>query len=186
MGKDGRSAPAFNSSVVRDDIVRGLSGSFYGTVASIRARQVNTELRPAASSMRFLFNINLSEGPRVGASRPTVRRSRTVRSLSFKYAAMNTKTQNGFTLLEFLVAVAVAGIVLGFGVPSFMEFQRNNALINAANEMVSGLYLARTEAVKRQVPVTLCGSLDSLVAVSACGVGGTLTSLGWAFPRNRI
>lgn len=33
MGKDGRSAPAFNSPVARDDIVRGLSGSFYGIVA---------------------------------------------------------------------------------------------------------------------------------------------------------
>ena len=33
MGKDGRSAPAFNSPVARDDIVRAVSGSFYGTVA---------------------------------------------------------------------------------------------------------------------------------------------------------
>jgi type IV fimbrial biogenesis protein FimT len=122
--------------------------------------------------MRFLFNIKHSREPRVGASRPTVRRSRAVQSLSFKYAAMKTKTQNGFSLLELMVAVSVAGIVLGFGVPSFMEFQRNNALISAANEMVSGLYLARTEAVKRQVPVTLCSSPDPLVAVPACGVGG--------------
>ena len=33
MGKDGRSASAFNSPVARDDVVRGLSGSYYGTVA---------------------------------------------------------------------------------------------------------------------------------------------------------
>jgi general secretion pathway protein G len=33
MGKDGRSVSAFNSPVARDDIVRGLNGSYYGTAA---------------------------------------------------------------------------------------------------------------------------------------------------------
>jgi len=32
-GKDGRSASAFNSPVARDDVIRGLSGSYYGSVA---------------------------------------------------------------------------------------------------------------------------------------------------------
>ncbi len=85
---------------------------------------------------------------------------------------MNEKTQRGFTLLELMVTLLVAGIVLGIGVPNFMEFQRNNAMIAAANEMISGLYLARTEAVKRQLPVTLCGSPDPLIAAPVCGVGG--------------
>ncbi len=85
---------------------------------------------------------------------------------------MNAKTQNGFTLLELMVTVMVAGTVLAIGVPNFMEFQRNNAMIGAANEMISGLYLARTEAVKRQVPVTLCGSPDATIAAPVCGAGG--------------
>ncbi len=85
---------------------------------------------------------------------------------------MNAKTQHGFNLLELMVTVLVAGIVLGMGVPNFMEFQRNNAMISTANEMISGLYLARTEAVKRQVPVTLCGSPDPLIATPVCGMGG--------------
>ena len=33
MGKDGRSATTFSSPAARDDVVRGLSGSYYGTVA---------------------------------------------------------------------------------------------------------------------------------------------------------
>lgn len=85
---------------------------------------------------------------------------------------MNAKTQTGFTLLELMVTLLVAGIVLGIGVPNFMEFQRNNAMIAAANDMISGLYLARTEAVKRQVPVTLCASPDPLIAAPICGMGG--------------
>jgi general secretion pathway protein G len=33
MGKDGRSALTFGSPLARDDVVRGLSGSYYGSVA---------------------------------------------------------------------------------------------------------------------------------------------------------
>jgi type IV fimbrial biogenesis protein FimT len=69
---------------------------------------------------------------------------------------MNGTQQQGFSLLELMVTLLVVGIVLGFGVPNFMEFQRNAAVTAAANDLVSAIYLARTEAVKRQVPVTLC------------------------------
>jgi type IV fimbrial biogenesis protein FimT len=71
---------------------------------------------------------------------------------------MKVKKQRGFTLWELMIAVAVAGIVLGFGVPSFQEFMRNNAMTSAVNDLVAGVLLARAEAVKRQVPVALCTS----------------------------
>ncbi len=45
-------------------------------------------------------------------------------------------------------------------------------MISVANEMVSGLYLARTEAVKRQAPVTLCGSPNPSAGAPVCGAGG--------------
>lgn len=86
---------------------------------------------------------------------------------------MKTHTQNGFSLLELMVTLTVAGVVLGFGVPSFMELQRNNAMIGVANDLVSSLFIARSEAAKRQRPVTLCGSPDPLNAAPACGAGGT-------------
>ncbi len=70
-----------------------------------------------------------------------------------------------------MVTLLVVGIVLGFGVPNFMEFQRNAAMTSAANDLVSGIYLARTEAVKRQVPVTLCASANATTAAPTCGVG---------------
>ena len=58
------------------------------------------------------------------------------------------------------MTLLVAGILLGVGVPNVMEFQRNGAMTAAANELVTGVLTARTEAVKRQVPVTLCASPD--------------------------
>jgi type IV fimbrial biogenesis protein FimT len=84
---------------------------------------------------------------------------------------MNGTQQQGFSLLELMVTLLVVGIVLGFGVPNFMEFQRNAAVTAAANDLVSAIYLARTEAVKRQVPVTLCASANATTAAPTCGVG---------------
>jgi len=69
---------------------------------------------------------------------------------------MNTRQQRGFTLWELLMTLLVAGILLGVGVPNVMEFQRNGAMTAAANDLVTAVLMARTEAVKRQAPVTLC------------------------------
>ena len=84
---------------------------------------------------------------------------------------MNARQQLGFNLLELMVTILVIGIVLGFGVPNFMAFQRNNAMTSAANDFISLIYLARTEAIKRQVPVTLCASANSQTPAPTCGVG---------------
>ena len=82
---------------------------------------------------------------------------------------MNTHTQTGFTLWELLISIAVMGIVLGLGVPNFLEFQRNNTMAANANEIVTGLYMARSEAVKQQAPVTLCASANPLDVNPVCG-----------------
>lgn len=84
---------------------------------------------------------------------------------------MNAGQHRGFSLLELMVTLLVGGIVLGMGVPSFIEFQRNNAMITQANDLVTGLYLARAESVKRQVPITFCASANATTATPTCGFG---------------
>jgi type IV fimbrial biogenesis protein FimT len=69
---------------------------------------------------------------------------------------MNKSQQHGFTLWELLISLLVAGILLGVGVPNVMEFQRNGRMTAAANDIVTAVLMARTEAVKRQAFVTLC------------------------------
>jgi type IV fimbrial biogenesis protein FimT len=84
---------------------------------------------------------------------------------------MNAGQHRGFSLLELMVTLVVGGIVLGVGVPSFIEFRDNNTMIAQANDLVTGLYLARAEAVKRQVPITLCASADAMTPSPTCGLG---------------
>lgn len=85
---------------------------------------------------------------------------------------MDATSQRGFTLWELIFTMIVAGTILGIGVPNFMEFQRNNAMAAAANDLVSAVLLARGEAAKRQVPVTLCASADPTVAAPNCNEDG--------------
>jgi prepilin-type N-terminal cleavage/methylation domain-containing protein len=89
---------------------------------------------------------------------------------------MNLHRQHGFTLWELLMTLLVAGIILGFGVPNVLEFSRNSAMTAAANNLVTATLMARTEAVKRQAPVTLCLSDNPTVATPTCAAGPVFDS----------
>lgn len=69
---------------------------------------------------------------------------------------MESGRKQGFTLIELLVVLAVAGILLGIGVPSFNEAVKESRISSQYNAMVGSLYLARSEAVKGPGQVTVC------------------------------
>lgn len=77
---------------------------------------------------------------------------------------------HGYTLWELMIALTIAGIVLGLAVPSFMEFQRTNTMAAATNDLVTATLFARSEALKRQSLVTLCMSPNPAAEVPTCGV----------------
>lgn len=64
-------------------------------------------------------------------------------------------TQSGLTLIELVTTIALVGILLGMAVPSFSYVIQQNAMVSHSNELVSSINLARSEAVKRGVPVKL-------------------------------
>jgi len=75
----------------------------------------------------------------------------------------------GFTLVELMIVVAIAAIVLVFGVPSFQEAIRQNRLTTYTNEFITALNLARSEALKRRQAVRLCKSTDSRTCAASGG-----------------
>lgn len=82
----------------------------------------------------------------------------------------------GFTLFELMLAIAVAAIVLGFGVPAFQSFIKASRMTGVANEFLSAVYLARSEAIKRRSPTVLCLSADPTEEEPVCDGDGTQ---GW-------
>ncbi len=71
------------------------------------------------------------------------------------------RAHRGFTLIELLIAMAVLVIASTLAVPAFITFIQNNRLASQTNELVGAFQYARSEALKRGVPVTLCSSSNS-------------------------
>lgn len=67
---------------------------------------------------------------------------------------------SGFTLIELLVTIAVVAILATLAVPSFQGVMMRNRAASEANQVLSLLMLARSEAIKRNTSVSLCPSPD--------------------------
>lgn len=77
------------------------------------------------------------------------------------------RTQSGITLIEFLIAFTLLGVLVALAVPSFRDWMINSQIRTAADSIDNGLKLARSEAVRRNAPVRfrLTSSTDSGWAV---------------------
>ena len=77
----------------------------------------------------------------------------------------------GFTLIELLVTLSVLVILLAVAIPGLQPLARNNRLTALTNDLISTLNVARSEAVKRGVRVTVCKSANSDAAAPVCNTG---------------
>ena len=66
----------------------------------------------------------------------------------------------GFTLVELMVVLAIAAILALIAAPAFTETINIARRKTYANQLFEDLTLARNEAIKRGVPVTVCPSTD--------------------------
>jgi type IV fimbrial biogenesis protein FimT len=96
---------------------------------------------------------------------------------------MTVQRRNGFTLIELVITIALLAILIGMALPSFRATIQNNRMTAQANEMVTALQFARSEALKRSAPVTVCAS-DTSQDPAQCGSDW---SAGWlAFVDGQI
>jgi len=66
--------------------------------------------------------------------------------------------EEGFTLIELMVTLAIMIIIMAVAVPSFNETMLGSKLTSNANDFVTSLNKARSEAIKRNSTVTFCAS----------------------------
>ena len=77
--------------------------------------------------------------------------------------------QAGFTLVELMMSIIVAGILVTLAIPSFTGVINANRLAGPANELLSGLQAARATAMSRNTRVVLCRSNDGATCSIAAG-----------------
>lgn len=80
----------------------------------------------------------------------------------------------GFTLLELMVTISIMAIIAGIAVPSYQGLIESNLVRTASHSFYGSLVLARSEAVKNNLPVAVCKSSNG----TSCATSGTWDS-GW-------
>jgi type IV fimbrial biogenesis protein FimT len=70
--------------------------------------------------------------------------------------------------MELMTTLTVAAVILGLAAPSFREFMLNSRMTGSANDLLAALQLARSEAIKRQLPVGVCPSNNPLATPPTC------------------
>jgi len=86
--------------------------------------------------------------------------------------------------MELMVTLAVAGVLLSIGVPSFREFQRNGRLTGAANDSLMVVLATRNEALRRQEPVSFCPSANPGGPSPTCVTSGAQGFISFADKNN--
>lgn len=75
----------------------------------------------------------------------------------------------GLTMIEMLITVVILAILMAIAIPSFRDASLGSRLAAAANDLLASVQLARSEAIKRNVPVTLCASANGSTCTTSGG-----------------
>ena len=86
----------------------------------------------------------------------------------------NLAIDKGFTVIELLVTLSVAGILLSVAAPSYRDFVQESRITAQSNSLLSSIMLTKSESIKRNSTATICPSTNGI----AC-TGGTVWSNGW-------
>lgn len=88
-------------------------------------------------------------------------------------------SQQGFTLLELMISIAILAIFLGIGIPAVSDWIQNRQVNVLAESIANALRLAQSEAVQRNVPVEMVlvtsDVIPPLIPSSATLAAGGLT-----------
>lgn len=77
--------------------------------------------------------------------------------------------QRAFTLIELMVALAVLAILAAIAVPGYDSLVLSSRLRTYTTDFSASAQLARSEAMKRNAPITLCSSSDGTSCDSSAG-----------------
>ena len=81
----------------------------------------------------------------------------------------------GFTLIELMVGLAILAIVMRLAVPGITQMYKTNRVQTEASQFVSDLQLARAEAIRRGLPVSVCPSTNG----TSCVANSSNWHAGW-------
>jgi len=88
----------------------------------------------------------------------------------------NFAINQGFTLSEVLIVLAIGAILAGLAAPGFASLRHNAALTAAADELLGALYLAQRSAARTGLPAVFCLTPDG---GAQCVMGKNAAGTSW-------
>lgn len=86
--------------------------------------------------------------------------------------------RRGYTLVELLVVLTTSSILLTIAVPGYAFLVNTSRLASVTNDLVTALHLARSEAIKRGMRVTVCKTSNAMAVPPVCDTT-TSWQQGW-------
>jgi type IV fimbrial biogenesis protein FimT len=85
----------------------------------------------------------------------------------------------GFTIVELMIALAVAAIILTMAAPATTALVRDGRVRAQTFDLMGDINFARSQAIKRKVLVVLCRSQDPTATTPTCGGTANTWTTGW-------
>ncbi len=95
------------------------------------------------------------------------------------YTAIMKSRQQGLTLIELMVTLAVAIVLVAVGMPLFTGVAANNRATTQSNSLLAAVRLARSEALRRSTDVSLCPTANPTAASPTCTGNTNDWNGGW-------
>ena len=92
----------------------------------------------------------------------------------------------GFTLIELAVVLAIVAVLLRVTAPGMSRSVAARALAAQSSEFMAALRLARSEAFKRGVAITVCASRPGAPPLACQGAGAADWRSGWIVFADRL
>lgn len=90
-----------------------------------------------------------------------------------------TNSRRGFTLIELMVTIAILAIIASLVAPALGTFVSRSAMRGVSADFTLAMQRARSEAINRNMCVTMCMSSNASLSPPKCTTSGDEWGVGW-------